>query len=71
VSEKSDKGAVLGAIRYSISLMTEEAPIEFLTASPPMGLLLIKPAEMMLFYTGADSLTYRSDGKPAQRYGRE
>jgi len=35
-----------------------ETPIEFLTASPPMGLLLIKPAELMLFYTGADSHTY-------------
>jgi len=33
-----------------------ETPIEFFTASPPMGPLLIKPAEMMLFYTGADTL---------------
>src|SRR5271157_3245800 len=32
-----------------------ETPIEFITASPPMGLLLIKPAELLLFYTGADS----------------
>src|SRR5208337_1136801 len=33
-----------------------ETPIEFFTASPPMGLLLIKPAELLLFYTGADSM---------------
>jgi len=32
-----------------------ETPIEFFTASPPMGPLLIKPEEMMLFYTGADT----------------
>ena len=32
-----------------------ETPIEFFTASPPMGPLLIKPAEVMLFYTGADT----------------
>jgi hypothetical protein len=32
-----------------------ETSIEFLTASPPMGLLLIKPAELLLFYTGADT----------------
>src|SRR5271157_630331 len=32
-----------------------ETPIEFFTASPPMGLLLIKPAELLLFYTGADT----------------
>ena len=31
-----------------------ETPMEFFTASPPMGLLLIKPAERLLFYTGAD-----------------
>jgi hypothetical protein len=33
-----------------------ETPLEFSTASPPMGPLLIKPAAMMLFYTGADTL---------------
>ena len=33
-----------------------ETPIEFFTASPPMGLLLITPAELLLFLTGADSL---------------
>ena len=33
-----------------------ETPIEFFTTSPPMGLLLIKPAELLLFYTGADRL---------------
>ena len=33
-----------------------ETPIEFLTASPPMVLVLIKPAELMLFYTGADRI---------------
>ena len=31
-----------------------ETPIEFFTASPPMGLLLIKPAALLLFYTGTD-----------------
>jgi hypothetical protein len=31
-----------------------ETPIEFFTASPPMGPLLIKPAEVMLLYAGAD-----------------
>jgi hypothetical protein len=36
-----------------------ETPIEFFTASPPMGPLLIKPAEMMLFYTGADTHFHR------------
>jgi hypothetical protein len=33
-----------------------QTPIEFFTASPPMGLLLIKPAEVMHFYTGPDSM---------------
>ena len=32
-----------------------ETTIEFLTASPPMGMLLTKPAEVMLFFTGADT----------------
>ncbi|MGO9271345.1 MAG: hypothetical protein ACLQOO_13985, partial [Terriglobia bacterium] len=32
-----------------------ETPIEFSTASPPMGLLLIKPVELLLSYTGADN----------------
>ena len=32
-----------------------ETAIEFLTASPPMGPTLIKPAGMMLFFTGADT----------------
>ncbi|HEY6292830.1 MAG TPA: hypothetical protein VI455_14875 [Terriglobia bacterium] len=32
-----------------------ETPIEFFAASPPMGLLLIRPAELQLFYTGADT----------------
>ena len=32
-----------------------ETPIEFLTASPPMGLLLIKPAQVLLSYTGPNS----------------
>jgi len=32
-----------------------ETAIEFSTASPPMGLLLIKPMELLLFSTGADS----------------
>ncbi|MGA8581437.1 MAG: hypothetical protein WB579_22305, partial [Bryobacteraceae bacterium] len=31
-----------------------ETPIEFFTASPPMGPLLIKPVGLMLFYAGAD-----------------
>jgi hypothetical protein len=32
-----------------------ETPIEFFTASPPMGPLLINPDEVMLFYTGPDT----------------
>ncbi len=39
-----------------------ETPIEFSTASPPMGLLLIKPVELLLSYTGADISERRSDG---------
>jgi hypothetical protein len=38
--------------RKSLHIETHK---EFFTASPPMGPLLIKPAEMMLFYTGADN----------------
>jgi hypothetical protein len=34
-----------------------------LTASPPMGLLLIKLAELMLFYTGADIPITQSSNK--------
>lgn len=32
-----------------------ESDIEFSTASPPMGLLLTKPAEVMLFFTDPDT----------------
>jgi hypothetical protein len=41
------------------------------TASPPMGLLLIKPAKMMLFFTGADRksiLIERTNRPPRQRW---
>lgn len=31
-----------------------ESPVEFCAASPPTGLLPLKPAELLLFYTGAD-----------------
>jgi hypothetical protein len=30
--------------------------MEFSSASPPMGVLLIKPAELVLYLTGADTL---------------
>ena len=33
-----------------------ETPVEFCTASPPMGLLPVKPAEVLLSYTGPDTL---------------
>jgi hypothetical protein len=32
-----------------------ETPVEFSTASPPMGLLPIKPAEVLFSYTGPDN----------------
>ena len=57
-SSKDRNGATIGAhdrnkkkARIAKHL---ETTIEFLTASPPMGLLLIKPAELLLLYTGAD-----------------
>jgi len=45
--------------RKSLHIETHK---EFFTASPPMGPLLIKPAEMMLFYTGADNVDPRFRG---------
>jgi hypothetical protein len=36
-----------------------ETPIEFFTASPPMGLLLTKPVGLLLFLTGADTIPQR------------
>jgi hypothetical protein len=40
---------------------TVETDIEFSTAFPPMGPLLIKTAELLLFYAGADTLSTRDD----------
>jgi hypothetical protein len=37
-----------------------ETPVEFFTASQPMGLLLIKPEQLMPFYTGADMQSGRA-----------
>jgi hypothetical protein len=46
---------------------TLETTIEFLTASPPMGLMLIKPAALLLFYTGADSAELVPGGRLSYR----
>ena len=50
LTSKKEKGSIAKHL---------ETPIEFFTASPPMGPLLIKPAGMMLLYTGADNLQGR------------
>jgi hypothetical protein len=40
---------------YRVFLPHVETLVEFFTASPPMGLLPIKSAELLLFHVGADT----------------
>jgi hypothetical protein len=44
-----------------------ETVIEFFTASPPMGPLPVKPAELLLFHIGADSSLDGSSEREAAR----
>jgi hypothetical protein len=41
---------------YRVFLPHVETLVEFFTASPPMGLLPIKSAELLLFHVGADNV---------------